>query len=102
MDGVDGRLELIGTGLVAAKAAAQDRLALLDQGLVPAGAVLVAEQHQGTVGPGPRRAAGLGQQQQRQQAGHLRLVGEERGQDPGQPDRLGTQPRVGGVGHPAV
>ena len=35
MHGVDGRLELIGTGLVAAKAAAEDRLAFLDQGLMP-------------------------------------------------------------------
>jgi MFS family permease len=64
VDGVDGRLELIGTGLVAAKAAAEDRLAFLDQGLIPAGAVLLAEQHQGTVGPGPRRAPGFVEEQQ--------------------------------------
>ena len=53
MDGVDSRLELIGTGLVAAKAPANDRLAFLDQGLIPACAVLLAQQHQGTVGLGP-------------------------------------------------
>src|SRR5438445_11506776 len=49
--GVDGRLELIRAGLVAAKAAADDRLALLDQGPILSGAVLLAEQHEGPVGP---------------------------------------------------
>jgi hypothetical protein len=66
MHGVDGGLELVGTGLVAAKSLAEDRLAFLDQGPVPSGAVLLAEQHKGTVGPGSRRATGLGQEQQRQ------------------------------------
>jgi len=86
--GVDGGLELVGAGLVAAQAPADDRLALLDQGPVPSSAVLLAEQHQGAVGPCARRAAGLSQQQQRQQPGYLWLIGHERGQDPGQPDRL--------------
>jgi hypothetical protein len=67
----------------------------LDQGLIPAGAVLLAEQDQGTVGRQSRRATGLGKEQQGQQAGHLWLIGQERGQDPGQPDPLGAQPWVG-------
>jgi hypothetical protein len=46
-------------------------LAFLNQGPVPADAVLLAEQHQGTVGPGSRRATGFGEQQQGEQAGHL-------------------------------
>src|SRR5829696_4347319 len=93
--GVDGRLELIGTRLVGAKAAAEDRLTLGDQGPVPLGAVLLAQQHQGTVGPGSRGAAGLAQQQERQQAGHLRLVRHQRRQDPRQPDRLSAEFRIG-------
>ena len=52
--GVDGGLELVDAGLVAAKAAADDRLALGDQGPIPSGAVLLAE-HQGAVGPFARR-----------------------------------------------
>jgi hypothetical protein len=90
MHSVDGRLELIGTELVAAKAQPDDRLAFLNQGPVPAGAVLLTEQHQGTVGPGSRRATGFGEQQQGEQVGHLWLVGQKRGQDPRQPDRLGA------------
>jgi hypothetical protein len=43
--GVDGGLELIRAGLVAAKAAVDDRLTLVDQGPIPTGAVLLAEQH---------------------------------------------------------
>jgi len=50
MHGVDGGLELVGAGLVAAKARADDRLALFDQGLVPLPAVLLAEQDQRAVG----------------------------------------------------
>ena len=72
MHGVDGRLELIGTGLVAAKAPADDRLALLDQGPIPSCAVLLTEQHEGAVGPRSRRAARLGEEQQRKQAVPLR------------------------------
>src|SRR5207247_7786160 len=98
--GVDRGLELIRTGLVAAKALAEDRLTLLEQGPIPASAVLLAEQHEGTVGPRSRRATGLAQEQQRQQAGHLWLVGHERRQDPGQPDRLRAEARFGWAGQP--
>src|SRR2546427_322432 len=98
MHGVDGGLELVCTGLVAAKAPAEDRLTLPDQGPIPSSAVLLAEQHEGTVGPRSRRATGLGQEQQRQQAGHLWLVGHERRQDACQPDRLGAETLVGWAG----
>jgi hypothetical protein len=37
--------------MVAAKAPAEDRLPFLDQGPVPLGAILLAEQHQGAIGP---------------------------------------------------
>ena len=66
----------------------------VDQGPVPARAVLLAEQHERAVGVGSRRATRLGQQQQRQQAGDLRLVGHQRRQQPRQPDRLSAQLRV--------
>jgi len=56
MHGVDGGLELIRTGLAAAKAPAEDRLSLLDQGPVSSSAVLLAEQHQGAVGRAVRDA----------------------------------------------
>jgi hypothetical protein len=88
MHRVDGCLELIGTRLVATKALVDDRLTLLDQGPIPSCAVLLAEQREGTVGPRSRGATRLGQEQQRQQAGRLWLVGHQRGEDPCQPDRL--------------
>src|SRR5215207_11045809 len=59
---VYGGLDLIRTGLVAVKAPADDRLTLLDQGPIPSSAVLLAEHHQGAVGPHSRRATGLGQE----------------------------------------
>jgi hypothetical protein len=102
MDGVDRGLELIRTGLVAAKAPADDRLTLLDQGTISALAVLLAKQNEGTVGPRSRRTTGLGQEQQRQQAGHLWLVGHERRQDPCQPDRLRAETRLGCARQPGV
>src|SRR5207244_6659534 len=64
MHGVDRGLELVRTRLVAAKALADDRLTLLDQGAIPSSAVLRAEQHEGAVGSRSRRATGLGQEQE--------------------------------------
>ena len=46
MNGVDGRLDLVWAGLVAAQALADDGLALGDQRTVPAGPVLIGEQDQ--------------------------------------------------------
>jgi hypothetical protein len=77
--------------LVVAQAAAHDRLAVVDQGAIPAAAVLLAEQREAAVGANARCAAGLGQEQQRQQPGHLRLVGHQRCEDPRQADRLAAE-----------
>ena len=55
---------------------------------VPAAAVLVREQHGLPAGGEPGLAAGVGEQQQREQPGHLGLAGQQRGQQPGQPDCL--------------
>src|SRR5438128_943987 len=41
--GVDGGLQLVGAGLVAAEAATDDRLAFVDQGAIPALSVLLAK-----------------------------------------------------------
>jgi hypothetical protein len=49
--GVDGRLELIGAGLVAATAATKGRLALGEQGPIPPGAILLAQQNQRAIRP---------------------------------------------------
>src|SRR5206468_12855728 len=49
--GVDGRLQLVRTGLVAAKAPAEDRLALGDHRPVLSGAVLLAQHHERAVRP---------------------------------------------------
>jgi hypothetical protein len=52
--------------------------------------VLVGQQHQLAVAE-PGRPARVQQQQQRQQPVHLRLVGQQLGQRPPQPERLGGQ-----------
>jgi hypothetical protein len=49
--GGDCGLELVWARLVAAKAAADDRLTVFDQAAVPAASVLLAEQREGAVGP---------------------------------------------------
>jgi len=46
MDGTDGRLKLIRTGSVSAKAPADDCLTFLDQGSIPPRSVLFAEQYE--------------------------------------------------------
>jgi hypothetical protein len=56
---------------------------------------LLAEQRGGAVGPGSRRAARLRQEQQRQEAGRLRVVGDERREDSRQQDRLQAETRLG-------
>ena len=87
--GVDGRLDLVRAGLVAAQAGAHDRLALGDQVAIPPAAILVGEQHQVTV-RGARRLPGLREQHEREQAGHLWLVRHEAREQAAEPDRLGA------------
>ena len=89
--GVDRGLKLIGPGAAQPQAGPDEILALGDHGPVPPAAVLVGEQDQRAVWPGAGRTAGLGQEQQRQQATDLGLVGHQPGQQPGQADGLGAQ-----------
>jgi hypothetical protein len=58
---------------------------------VPAGAVLLGEDDQRSVGPGAGRAAGVGEQHQRQQRGDLAVIREHIPQGAGEPDRLGGE-----------
>ena len=72
----------------APQSGADERDALFDPRGVPAGAVLVAEEHGGAVGVDPRGPAGVLQQHQRQQPEGTRVVGSEPHQQPGQPHGL--------------
>jgi hypothetical protein len=80
VDGVDGRLDLVRPGLVAAQAGPHERLAFGDEPTVPGGAVLVRQQHEVSVGRDAGGPAGLGQQEQGQQAEHLGFVGHQLGE----------------------
>lgn len=64
--------------------------ALLDRGAVPAGAVLLVEGHE-RAAAGACRAAGVGEQHQREQAGDVAAAGEPGVQQPGEADRLRGQ-----------
>jgi hypothetical protein len=72
--GGDGGLDLIGTGPAAPQGTLDQFLAFGDHGVVPLPAVLVGEQHQIAVQAGPGTPAGVGEQQQREQAGDLGFV----------------------------
>jgi hypothetical protein len=95
-------LDLVGAGLVAVQAPADDRLALLDQGPIPCAAVLLGEQGQGAVGPRARRAAGLGQQQQRQQPGTSGSSGMSAARIRASRIASGHRPGPAGLASPAV
>ena len=53
--------------------------------------VLLGEWNQVAVGAGTRRAAGIGEQHEGEQPGHLAVIGEPLVQLTGQPDRLGAE-----------
>ncbi len=97
MHGADGRLDLVRAGAAPAQAAADQRLALGDQPLVPPAAVLVGEQDQVPAGVRAGRAAGLGKQHEGEQAQRLRLVWHQAGQQAAEPDGLGGEVRPGQV-----
>jgi hypothetical protein len=87
----DGRVQLVGPGPPGRQRPGQPRLALDDQVLVPLAAVLVRQRHELPAPGQPRRPSRVGEQQQGQQPGRLRLPGEQRGQRAGQPDGLVAQ-----------
>jgi hypothetical protein len=89
--GADRGLDLVGPGAAQPQAGPDEILAFGDHGPVPLAAVLVGEQDQRAAGPGAGRAAGLGQEQQGQQAAGLGLAGHQPGQQPGEADGLAAQ-----------
>jgi hypothetical protein len=91
VDGGDGRLQLVGAGRPAGQGAADQVHALGDLCGVPPAPVLFGHGDQLTVRAGPRRPAGVGQQHEREEPGHLTVFGEQPVHEPGQPDRLGGQ-----------
>lgn len=91
VDGIDRRLDLIRTRLVAAEAAAHERLPFVDQIAIPQRAVLISQQDHGAVRSGSGHAPRLDQQQQREKTEHLGLVGPELGQHATEPYGLGTR-----------
>jgi hypothetical protein len=97
----DRRLGLVRPEHVARQGPLKQRDALGDRLDVPPGAVLIRERDQAAVVAGAGLASGVVQQHQRQQAAHLRVIGDG-GQPARQPDRLGGQvdvPRVALVEH---
>ena len=89
--GRDGRVQLVGPGPPGGQRPGQQRLSLADEVPVPPAAVLLGQRHElpGPVQPG--RPPRVGEQQQGEQPGRLRLPGEQRGQRAGQPDGLVAQ-----------
>ena len=84
----DRRLQLVGADGPLASAPLDERDALGDRVAVPQRPVLLGERDQRAAGAGPRRAPGVGEQHEREQAGDLVVAGREPVQQPGQPDRL--------------
>src|SRR2546421_348780 len=82
----DRGLQLVRPGAAATERPVEHAPSLLDPGGVPERAVLLLEEHE--LGPGPRGAAGVLEQHQREQAERLRLVRHEHSEEPAEPDRL--------------
>ncbi len=91
------RLQAIRPGVPAAQAALHQGATFLDHVLLPQRTVLLVQQDQLTSGRDPRRAPGLVQQHQRQQAHHLRL-GQQLQQQVAQADGFAGQLISGQLG----
>ena len=91
MHGRDRGLQLVRAERRAAEHAAHERDALGDQRAVPARPVLLVERDERAVGARAFGATRVGEQHEREQAGDLAVVGEQRVQHAGEPDRLGGE-----------
>ena len=88
-----GRLQLVGAGRAARQRFGEQRGPLGDLLPVPLGPVLLGQRHQRPVRLGAGGPPRVGQQHQRQQAGHLAVLGQQPAQPAGEPDRLPRQRR---------
>lgn len=62
----------------------------------PQAAVLIRQRHEASVGASPGRAPCVVKQEESEESGYLRIVGD-RSQLPGQPDRLGSEVDVAAI-----
>jgi hypothetical protein len=77
------RLQLVGPGRAAAERAGDQGHALGDAGGVPQAAVLFGHRDQVAVRAGARRAPRVGEQHEREQPGHLAVIGQQAVHDAG-------------------
>ncbi len=91
MDGVDRRLNLVRTRLVAPQAVPHDRLAFGDQTQIPAAAVLVGQPHQVALRGGAAGPTRIDQQHEREQPHDLQFVGHQLGQEPSEAEGLSAE-----------
>mmetsp|Transcript_10615 Transcript_10615/g.43447 ORF Transcript_10615/g.43447 Transcript_10615/m.43447 type:complete len:336 (-) Transcript_10615:900-1907(-) len=88
MSRLDGRLQLVAPRPAVSRGSAQQGLGLVDGRTVPPRRVLLGQRHIGARSVAPRLTPGLRVQHQRQQPQRLGLLRQQRGHEPGQPDRF--------------
>ena len=88
VDGGDRRLELVWPGRPARKGGGDERDPLLDGTPVPQAAVLLRHGDERPVGGRAGPVPGVDEEHQREQPGHLAVVGQRRVERPGEADRL--------------
>ena len=99
MHGVDRREDLVATrSHPGGQALAHQPMTLGDQRRVPGPTVLLVERDQLAARRDPGGAAGLGEEHQRQQPGHLTVLRQEFADQASEPDRLGGQVVTDGIG----
>ena len=99
MHGVDRGEDLVATrSHPGGQALAHQPMTLGDQRRVPGPTVLLAEGDELAARRDPGGAAGLGEEHQRQQPGHLTVLRHEGTDQAGEPDRLGGQVLTDGIG----
>ncbi len=81
----DGRLHLVRTRTPQPRGLLEERNRLPDRGAVPQAPVLMLEQHEARLGSQARAVAGPVETDQREQAEDLRLIGQEAGEQRGEP-----------------
>jgi hypothetical protein len=91
VDRGDRRLQLIRAGRSAGQGAGHEGHALGDLGRVPQAPVLLGHGDRLAGRPGARRPSRVGEQHERQQPGHLTVLGKQAVHDASEADRLGGQ-----------